>query len=368
MKKPTKKYEQEQGVELLFPRIAESQKDEAEMQVIEEQKVVDYEVREYTIELLIDKYVKNIEINENEIFIPPYQRKFIWDEERQSKFVESLLLGLPIPYMFLADKDGRSEIVDGSQRIRTLHYFLSNKLVLNGLKKLDKLNGFRFLDLPYSRQLRFKKKTVRLIELTEKATYEIRKEMFSRINTSSVNLTEMEIRRGAFEGKFMDFISECANNGTFHILCPISDQRKDKRESEEMILRFFAYTENYQKFVHSVKDFIDEYVQEKNDKGFNEIEMSEAFEDMLDFVGKFFPYGFKKSPNHMSTPRVRFEAISVGVGLALKVNPDLRPSTPILSWIESDDFREHVTSDAANNRNKFIGRIEFVKNKLLKNE
>lgn len=352
---------------VLFPKFSDEQKEKAELQIIEQQKIVDYEIREYTIELLVNKYMQGKENSTNDIFIPYYQREFVWDEKKQSKFIESLLLGLPIPYMFTADKDGRSEIVDGSQRIRTLEYFLNNKFALTGLEKLNALEGFRFLDLPLSRQKRFKKKTIRLIELTDKADYEVRREIFSRINTTPTLLTETEIRRGVHQGELMDFITICAKNPKFEILCPISNKRQNRYEYELFVSRYFAYSEDLDNFSHLVENFVNEYI-DKVKKNFDKAQgdrMLQNFEDMLDFVDAYFPYGFKKTPNHRSTPRVRFEAIAVGVTLALRENPQLKPAIPIKNWLESKEFEEHVTSDAANNKSKVLGRINFVKDKLL---
>jgi Protein of unknown function DUF262 len=353
----------------LFPKFSIDQQIKADEQIMEKQKIVDYQIREYTIELLVKKFQEGRKENKNDIFIPDYQRKFVWDEKKQSFFIESLLLGMPIPYMFSADSaenDGRSEIVDGSQRLRTMEAFLDNKLVLVDLKKLDFLNGFRFSDFLDSRQRRFKRKTIRLIELTEKADYKVRKEIFSRINTTATLLSEMELRRGVYEGDFSDFLRTCSENVKFHLLCPVSSKRTVREEYQELVLRFFAYGEQLDKFVHSVKNFLDDYASEKSQQ-FDAAAMEEDFENMLDFVNIHFPYGFKKTENHNSTPRVRFEAISVGVHLALKVKPNLIPAQPVSNWLESEAFKAHVTSDAANNLSKVLGRIEFVKNKLLTN-
>lgn len=350
----------------LFARITEEDQDVAEQQIAKEQKIIDYDVHEYPVEVIVQKYVTGIEDDTNEIFVPSYQRKFVWDVKQQSKFIESLMLGLPIPYIFTADEDGRMEVVDGSQRIRTLEAFLSNKLRLEGLKNLDKLNDFTYEDLPLSRQRKLRKRTIRIIELTDKATWGVRKEMFERINTTPVKLSDMEIRKGIFEGVFQDFVKECSENVKFVMLCPISDTRANREERPEMVLRFFAYAEKYQEFVHVVRDFLDEYMKEKQDS-FN-VEMANKlradFEDMLDFVWKYFPYGFKKSPNARTTPRVRFEAIAVGVHLALKANPDLIPKD-VTMWLESEEFKEHTRSDASNNRNKVLARFEYVRDKLL---
>jgi hypothetical protein len=84
---------------------------------------------------------------------------------------------------------------------------------------------------------------------------------------------------------------------------------------------------------------------------------------MLDFVEKYFPNGFSKAKGHVRTPRIRFEAISVGVALALKENPQLVPKS--IDWLDSEEFKEYTTSDASNSRPKVIRRIEYVRDHLL---
>ncbi|ATA89984.1 hypothetical protein CGC58_09790 [Capnocytophaga stomatis] len=341
----------------------EIEKQEAEDQLITEKRQVDYDTREFVVEHIIDKFI------EGEYKIPPYQREFVWDKEKQSRFIESVLLDLPIPYLFFADDkdDGKLEIVDGSQRIRTLVAFKNDDLTLKGLEKLYKLNGFKFSDLLESRQRRFLRKTLRSIELTERADFEVKKDIFQRINTDPYDLTDMEIRKGMYqEGEFYNLIVECSQNPLFIELCPISENRQKRGEAQELVLRYFAYSEKLAEFTHRVDVFLDDYIKEKHNGSFNESEMKIQFENMLDFVNTYFPYGFKKAPTHNTTPRVRFETIAVGVTLALKENSNLKVAN-VEKWLNSEEFKEHTTSDASNNRLKVIGRIEYVKNKLLQN-
>lgn len=336
---------------------------DAEQQLLTEKLQVDYDTREFVVEHIVQKYLSE------EYKIPPYQREFVWNNKKQSRFIESILLDLPIPYIFFADDntDGKLEIVDGSQRIRTLVAFYENKLTLTDLEKLDKLNGFCFEDLIESRQRRFLRKTLRSIELTEKADFEVKKDIFRRINTDPYDLTDMEIRKGIYEGSdFYNLLKNCSTTPLFNALCPISQKRKDRGESEELVLRYFAYGEKYQTFVHRVDVFLDEYIKEKYNTQIDVAAMKAEFTNMLDFVSKYFPYGFKKAKTHTSTPRVRFEAISVGVTLALRENPNLIPSD-VISWLESEEFKRLTTSDGANSKTFVVGRIEFVKNNLLGN-
>jgi hypothetical protein len=350
--------------------ISEQEKLAAEEQIREEQKVVDYDTKEYTVELIVQKYLNGKDDDENELFIPEYQRDFTWLEKRKSRFIESVMLGIPIPYIFTAglnkeiwEDEGRIEIVDGSQRIRTLAAFVTNELTLVGLKKLDKLNGFKFKDLEISRQRKFNRRPIRVIELGENADDEIRRDIFERINTGSDELTPMEVRKGSFKGKFYSFIVKCAAIPLFSELCPISAKRLKREEAAEMVLRYFAYTDRYKQFDKSVIEFLDDYIND-HQESFDESAMKKEFSSMLNFVDKYFPNGFKKSQNNNSVPRIRFEAISVGVTLALREKPGLVPSN-VLHWLESGEFKFHTVSDASNSRPKVIARVEFVRDKLL---
>ena len=353
--------------------ITGSQKDKAEIQIEKEQILVDYDTKEYPVETIVGKYLMGLEEDNNELFVPDYHRDFRWDEKRQSKFIESIIIGLPIPYILVADvkdKDGRLEIVDGFQRIRTLAAFRNNEFRLVGLKTLTELNGFQYSDLSPTRQRRFNRKTVRIVELTKKANEEVRRDLFEMINTGSLELESMEKRRGIQPGPFIDFLSECARIPLFKTLAPLTEVSENRRDREELVLRFFAYLNKHQEFKNRVSDFLDKYLEETQKK-FNDKcgkEMRKEFEIVLNFVEKYFPYGFKRGPKDTLTPRVRFEAVAVGVALALRENNHLVPDkASIEAWLDSSDFKKHITSDASNSRSKLIGRIEFVRDQLLKN-
>ncbi|MCG5062216.1 MAG: DUF262 domain-containing protein [Limnoraphis sp. WC205] len=159
--------------------ITEQQVNSAEEQIRENQKRVDYNTLEYPMEVLVDKYLNG------EIFTPDEYRNVSWDEEHQSNFIEYVFLGLPIPHILVADvfqedeqDDARLEVIDGTQRIRTLVKFLNNDLTLCNLKMLTELNGLKFQDLLKSRQRRFKRHTIRLVQLTSETDKEFRQHLF----------------------------------------------------------------------------------------------------------------------------------------------------------------------------------------------
>ena len=343
-------------------------RDEAEKQIVEQHKIIDYDTREYPVEVIVNKYLNRLKEDDNDFFVPDYQRDHTWSDDHQSKFIESVLMGLPIPLLFLADvegQEGRAEIVDGSQRVRTLARFMTNDLKLSGLKKLTKLNGFKFSDLPIVRQRRFGRHTMRMIELREGTDEEIRRDIFGRINTGNLKLNDMEQRWGVSDGLFLRFVRECSIQELFKELAPLSDKAIKLREPQEFVLRYFAYLRDYKKFERSVVDFLDSYLDDMKTNFDAKMESDFKFEwdRMLTFVKDHFPNGFSKGKGHIRTPRIRFEALSVGVALALRVNPDIKPSN--VDWIESEEFKSMMRSDASNSRPKIIRRIEFVRDQLL---
>lgn len=339
-------------------------------QIEELQKITDYEIKEWPIGVLVEKFTSGRDLDESEIFIPDYQREMIWTPKQQSRFIESILIKLPVPFIFAADvgqgdRVGALEIIDGSQRIRTLDNFLSNKLELVGLKKLTHAIGMRFSDLSKPRQMRFKRTTVRVIELTEKADEDARREMFDRLNSGGTRLTTMEVRRGVVDGPFMTFITECASNEQFKALVPLNERNAKRKEHEEFVLRYFAYLNNYQRFQKSVDDFLTDYLKSKNENflGTDKQAMRDEFVRMLNLVFLYFPNGFKRT-GYTTVPRIRFEAIAVGMSLALREKPNLVPAD-VTQWLDSKEFIKHTRSDASNSRPKLVNRICYVRDNLL---
>ena len=161
----------------------------------------DYDTKEYPTEVIIQKYEKD------QIFVPTYQRNFVWTPKQRSRFIESVFLGVPImPFLVsISGEESELEIIDGSQRIRTLVEYCSNNLKLVGLEKLSSLNGTKFGDLSKNRQNKFLLRDFRFHVVTEKATPDVRADIFNRVNTSSNRLSPSETRKGVYQSKFYDF-------------------------------------------------------------------------------------------------------------------------------------------------------------------
>lgn len=318
-----------------------------------------YDTKEYPVEVIVQKYEKG------HIFVPMYQRNFVWTKRQKSRFIESVFLGVPImPFLVSVSGDeAELEIIDGSQRIRTLVEYCNNNLNLVDLEKIPSLNLTTFNDLPTSRKNKFLLRDFRFHVVTDKANSEIRADIFNRVNTSSNKLSPSETRKGVYQGAFYDFILSCSKDEQFRKVCPISDSKAERGEYEELVLRFYAFSESYLSFKHDVAPFLDNFVKKHKD-GFDKDRLLNNFNKMIAFATKYMqpPY-FARVGRERATPRVRFEALSVGIHLALAEKTDLCPSN--FEWMESNEFKELTTSDASNNQGRLKARIEFVRDCLL---
>ena len=308
---------------------SEAQRAAAEEAVEAREVSVKFIVTDYTVEFLVGK------IRTDEYYVPGYQRELVWNLAAQSRFIESVLIGLPIPFLFLwqAD-DGRLEIVDGSQRLRTLWRFMDGLLDLRDLDLLEKLNGFRYKDLARSRQRKFESRVIRGIVLDNSVGEATRTEMFNRINTGGTKANEAEVRRGVLPGPMSDLVRSAAEDRMFVELTPIPERQVNAREREELVVRFFTFLDRalvngneviFPGWQDRPREYIYDFVKKANARGNLEPAYIEGlrteFVSMLQFVQTNFPYGFRKNPQATQVPRVRFEAIAVGVGLALQEHP-----------------------------------------------
>jgi len=333
-----------------------------EKQVHENSSSYDYRTKDYPFEVICTKFGDPDDLSST-LYVPDYQREFVWQPDKQSRFIESVLLGVPLtPFLVSEDEDNRLEIIDGSQRIRTLLAFYENKLKLRKLKKLTQIEKAKFEDLPRSLQNYIKNRDFRIIVVSH-VNLSIRQDIFDRINTSSEKLTDSEIRKGSYSGAFYKLVLKLKDHAEFKAICPVSDTKIKRGEYEELILRFFAYIDRYQEFRHDVAAFLNSYLDDMNETDFDREYYLNAFTNMVDFIKNNFPIGFRKEAKSNSTPRVRFEAIAIGVHLALQENPDL--TIQDVNWLSSKEFSTQTTSDASNNQNRLKNRVEFVRDCLL---
>ncbi len=338
----------------------------AESQIVELSKRIDFYITEYSVEMLANK------MRDGEFVVPSYQREFTWEDERKTRFIESLLLGLPIPFLFFWEMpSGKLEIVDGSQRLRTMHDFVHGGFRLGTLEALTACEGFSFEDFSEPRRRKINNRSVRGIVLNEKADEQARFDLFERINTGSKTAGSAEVRRGALAGPFMNMVIDLAKLPAFAAAAPVPKKSEDKREREELVTRFFGYGDGLDGYKDRPREFLFNYVRRMNEEfaanPLLEGHYRTRFDNMLNYVEQVFPLGFRKTPQATSTPRARFEAMSIGSWLAFVASPIPSPVAiaAVDDWLSSKEFSSVTGADGANAKGRLRGRIEFVRARLL---
>jgi len=205
--------------------------------------------RKMTVGQLADLYSKD-KLN----LQPEFQREYVWDDKRASRFVESLLLNLPVPPIFVAENEDRSlEVVDGHQRLQSLFGFLRalttardkfvpasfRALKLKGLEVLDDLNGCGIQHLTPSQRDMLMEHKLTVIAIPKSADPDLRFALFERLNLGSVPLNPQELRNCIYRGPYNDLIREIASEARTLSLLGRKGPSKRMRE-RELVLRFFT--------------------------------------------------------------------------------------------------------------------------------
>ncbi|MBX7259695.1 MAG: DUF262 domain-containing protein [Candidatus Hydrogenedentes bacterium] len=194
---------------------------------------------------------------------PPYQRGYVWDDGRASRLIESLLMNIPIPACYFAEEDaGVFTVIDGQQRLYSIWRFVRNHFGLRSLRTLTEYNGKEFKDLTERDQRLILGRTIRCIVITQESHPEIRFEVFERLNTGSVQLTDQEIRNAIYRGDFNDLIKSLAEQPRW--LGVLNKAAPDKRmRDDELVVRFFAVHDDYVNYLAPLRTFLNLYTARK---------------------------------------------------------------------------------------------------------
>lgn len=196
---------------------------------------------------------------------PQYQRRERWDAVRQSQLIESFLLNVPVPPIYLAEEEyGNYSIIDGKQRVSAVSDFLEGRFKLKGLNSIPSANGLRFVDLPGKLQNALKVRPyLRVITLLRQSEATLKYEVFIRLNQGGIRLNNQEIRNVAFRGHLNDAIYQYSNHpllrSSLNITGPKSAAYQQMMDAE-YVLRFLTLSENYEEFSGSLSRSMDEFM------------------------------------------------------------------------------------------------------------
>lgn len=321
---------------------------------------------------------------------PAYQRLFRWSITQQSQLIESLILGLPIPPIFVIETESRKyELIDGLQRISSyLHFngllknhekYEGKKLKLRDCEIVQELNGLTIDDLPGSVRIKIKRSYVKMYIIKRESPPRIKYDMFKRLNTGGSILEAQEIRNSTirFLGEdFIDFIQELSDNTHFKKTISLIQPYKIERQfDDELVLRFFtlknanlkAYQQDNER---TLADFMTKFAEEvaSHEVSFDYEEERKVFNQTFEILSKAL--GNEIFSNHSNQfYAFYFEAFSIAVAKHIdKITDDkiTLVKDKILELKKNKDFQEYTRNDkfkgvSSKNYYQFLHkRIDFA--------
>ena len=330
---------------------------------------------------------------------PDYQRLFRWTEGQRSRFIESLLLEMPVPPIFvIEEKEGTYQLIDGLQRISSYLHLrgkltaphldppvaVGDTLVLSDCDIVPGLNGLTYNDFPTALQIRLKRAFIRVEVVRKETDPRFKYHMFKRLNTGGELLSEQQLRNCTIrllDSVFPDFLIKMSKTDWFkECTRALTQERKLSAFDQELVLRFLALKNRRDKFKHEVSDFLTEYMENVADaqhpEGFDypaeEARFTKTFEALQKTLSEYSFAFANRARNDLSAgfSIYHFEAITIGMQAVLDrldltneaVVDQLRKTLRAIKLNER--FIEITTGGGKNSPGPLKERISFVEQGL----
>ncbi|WP_137456008.1 DUF262 domain-containing protein, partial [Escherichia coli] len=312
------------------------------------ERTVKTQTIEYDLETLVKKIKKNvIKLN------PEYQRNHRWNDDTSSRLIESLILNIPIPFIYISQdvdvddeidsESSRFSVIDGQQRLTAIYNFFENTFHLQGLEVLDKLNGSYYKDLPPFLIRRLEERSIRCLRIDSTLDPQVKYDIFERLNSGSVKLESQELRNATCRGPFKDLVKKLAKNAHFIAACKLTpdSSRVKKMEDEELVLRFFAinYNDSYKDYKGKFKNFLTSKMNTFNELPTDKLsEMERLFNETFEYI----------EDSNISFPFRKYRPIDTGLEKMSDFNAAVYDSITHL-FIESRKNGNKVTKEKIKN-------------------
>lgn len=306
-----------------------------------------YSITSYGVDFTVDGLVRRME--RGDIVVPKFQRRYVWDHKKASRLIESLLLGLPVPGIFLSKESDTQKllVIDGQQRLMTLAYFCNGcfddgkVFVLRGISK--QLESLSYEDLQDEDRRQLDDAVIHATVVKQESPADGDSSIyyiFERLNTGGVELTDQEIRASIYRGGFNDFINSINKDGAWRILYGKSAPDERMRDAE-LILRFFALYDSFENYQKTMKEFLNKYMAKNRHIHPEWVgQLRARFIGMADFV-------LEHLGQHAFKPRSRqlhssvFDAVAIGI--AKRLETEVIKNTSIIrdrfdALLEDDEF------------------------------
>ncbi|MDD2709255.1 MAG: DUF262 domain-containing protein [Verrucomicrobiae bacterium] len=310
------------------------------------------------------------------ILQPDFQRQFVWDRKKASRLMESVLLSVPLPIIYLSEQpDGKEYVIDGQQRLTSFFSFIDGTFPagepfkLTGLTAYKEFNRKGFSELPEQVQDKILDYTLRTVTLLKQSDADLKFEIFERLNTGSEPLNDMELRNCVYRGPYNRLLKELAAEPEFRQLLGLTRPDKRMRDSE-LVLRFAAFFhETYLKYQPPMKRFFNQDMERwKNISDADAAKLRGAFKNAVQIISSVFgpAHAFKRyyagnasaQEGHWETKKFNYSLYDVLMGVFWD-----KEKNRVFAALDS--LREGLIDLMASN-SEFIDAIELSTSSLEK--
>jgi len=330
---------------------------------------------------------------------PDYQRLFRWSEGQQSRFIESLLLEMPVPPIFVVEEEeGSYQLIDGLQRISSYLHLrgkltaphlsppveTGQMLVFSDCDIVPSLDGLGYDDLPTTLQIRLKRAFIRMEVIRKETDPRFKYHMFKRLNTGGELLSAQQVRNASIrllDPEFADFLIDMSEFDPFKVTTEtLTQERKLSAFDQELVLRFIALKNVRDRFKHEVSDFLTEYMEGVSDPlendeinfGNEKCVFEKTFSALANSMAESaFSFANKDRTKLTAGFSIyHFEAITIGLQSILdKLDPEdgqqMEKLKEVLTATKLDDqFIAITTGGGKNSPGPLNDRIGFVTGRL----
>ncbi len=313
------------------------------------------DVEYYGADFPVDVLVRRME--EEDFIIPGFQREYVWKEDEASRFIESLLLGLPTSTLFLAKN--KYLVIDGQQRLRTLQYFYKERFPNGKVFRLrdvvNPFNGLTYSSLPMSAKRSLGNAIIHCTIISENYEPGGMFHLFERLNTTGTALKSQEIRNAIYHGSFSDLIQSLSKNEIWRCLYGKTNNRAVE---QELILRFLALYFDIEEYRGNMVNFLNNFMlKNQNLELISRDEIQNIFLSTIKFINSCIG---SKAFYHKKFEQVLYESLMVLTAKELQRTLDCQTFKKFYELLINDGHFWSLSKPAAPSRKTLISRLKYV--------
>ncbi|MFM8300751.1 MAG: DUF262 domain-containing protein [Microcystis aeruginosa] len=346
----------------------------------------------------------NLYKNGELIIRPEYQRLFRWSEAQKTALIESILLSIPIPPIFVAeDKNGVWELVDGLQRVSTFISFFGelkgsgwtiddqedidrsgveeeeideesgeetggiqtiNKWTLQEGGLVKSLQGFNIDNLPTNLKINLKRAVCRVEILRGESSTSMKYELFKRLNSGGSKLTPQEIRNAIYRGvnpRLNELLLKVSKSEVFKYLTQLSSGKLNELYDQELVLRFFAFYKNAENVNENMEKFLNDFMERTVQNANFDYDVYESLiMKVLELIYQIEDNKIFRNERNLFVPAY-FEGILIGVAQNIETYAeDLELLKSKITQLKSDNDFKRYSGTASNSRSRIRNRLKRV--------